>query len=184
MLKCASGLSSCMPDTALGFCFFANSLCWLSVPHQQTNKQTHTIVMLIITRLDMVGQSCNVYWTLRDGTLRVLDNLRLLTLFVGFWILALMLQDCISADKSSQIPVPRCAWKSADNRSRSRACRLLVKATAGTTGNQPSRLNNQQTTSTFLNANATGAFFWMPRNRLNGAWKVHSTSVCLAKGDI
>lgn len=129
------------------------------------NRQTHTIVMLIITKLDLVEQSCNVYWTLHDSTLCVLDKLRLLKLFVGFWVLAILtlrLQDCISGDKSSQIPVPPCAWESADNRSKSRACKLLVKATAGTAGNQPPQLNNQQTTSTFFSATATGPFFECP----------------------
>lgn len=93
-------LSSCISDLALGFCSFANSLHWLSLPFQYTN--THH------------GNAS--YYKSRHGklialALHVPDNVHLLMLFAGLWVLAILtlrLWDWINDDKSSQIPVPPC----------------------------------------------------------------------------
>lgn len=72
-------LSSCMSDLALGFCIFANRLYWLSMPSQQTNTQ----------------YSDANYFKTGHGKLiafarHVPDNIQLLTLFVGFRVLAIL----------------------------------------------------------------------------------------------
>lgn len=93
-------LSSCIADLALGFCSFANSLHWLSVPFQYTNTHHGN------ARYYKSGHGKLIAFALH-----VPDNVHLLMLFVGLWVLAILtlrLWDWINDDKSGQIPVPPC----------------------------------------------------------------------------